>query len=97
MERFKTSLYYLFALGFWVLTVYGFVGRFACDRTTYAKWISWILAYSHIPGWPRGNFGPSGFAMAKFGTLKAFLGNTYSFETFPISFTLANRPKHSGI
>ncbi len=89
-ERFKTTLCYLFALGFWVLAVYGFVGRFACDRTTYAKWISWILAYSRIPGWPRGNFGPSGFAMAKFGTLNAFLGSAYSFRTMFAPLTIQN-------
>ncbi len=86
-ERFKASLYYLFALGFWVLAVYGFVGRFACNRTTYDKWIAWILAYSHIPGWPRGNFGPSGFAMAKFGTLKAFLESANPSQTIAVSLT----------
>ena len=72
-DRFKASLYYLCALSFWVLGVYGFVGRFALSRTTYPKWVAWIMSYSHIPGWPRGNFGPSGIAMAKYGTSQAFL------------------------
>jgi hypothetical protein len=90
MERLKASLYYLFALGFWVLAVYGFVGRFACNRTTYAQWISWILSYSRIPGWPRGNFGPGGFAMAKFGTMKAFLVGASPFRAMSDPFTLQN-------
>ena len=72
-DRLKASLYYSLALAAEVLAVYGFVGKYACSRTTYSKWVTWILSYSHIPGWPRGNFGPSGIAMAKYGTSQAFM------------------------
>ena len=71
-EKLRMCLYYLVSLTFWVLAVYGFVGRFVCYRKTYASWLWWVFSYFHVKAWG-GHLEQAGVDRGKFAMVQAFL------------------------
>lgn len=87
-EKFQTILYYSFSLTFWVLAVYGFVGRFICYRKTYSTWLWWVFSYFHVQQWG-GHMEQAGIERGKFAMVQAFLQDILPYKTMAEPFTYA--------